>query len=190
MVGWIELLLPAALSAVLVFIASSLIHIVFKLHDIDYHKLSNEDEVRAAINRGSPAPAQYVIPHCKDSKQAQSPEMVAKFEEGPVAVLFVRPRGGMKIGPFLGAWFVYTLVVSLLAGYVAHAALGPGAPYLSVFQLVGASAWLAHSWATPTESIWMGKPWGVTIRHMLDGLVYAALTAGTYAWLWPEGPAA
>jgi hypothetical protein len=190
MVGWMELLLPAALSAVLVFIASSLIHIVLKLHNVDYHKLSNEDEVRAAINRGSPQPAMYTIPHCAGGKQAAMPDMQRKFEEGPVAVLSVRPKGGMKLGPFLGAWFAYTFVVSLLAGYVAHAALGPGAPYLAVFQLVGAAAWLAHSWSMPTESIWMGKPWGVTLRHMVDGLIYAALTAGTFAWLWPEGPSA
>jgi hypothetical protein len=190
MVGWMELLVPAALSAVLVFIASSVIHMVLKTHNVDYRKLANEDEVRAAINKGSPAPAQYTIPHCAGAKDAQSPEMLRKFEEGPVAVMFVRPKGGVKLGGFLGAWFVYSFVVSLLAGYVAHAALGAGAEYLAVFQLVGASAWLAYAWATPQDSIWMGKPWSVTIRHMVDGLIYAALTAGSFAWLWPEGPAA
>ena len=78
------------------------------------------------------------------------------------------------------------LVVSLLAGYVARATIGPGAEYLHVFQVVGAAAWLAYAWATPSDSIWMGKPWSSTFVYMIDGLIYAALTAGTFASMWPE----
>jgi hypothetical protein len=44
-----QLWLPILLSAVCVFAASSLIHMVVKWHASDYNPLSNEDEVRAAI---------------------------------------------------------------------------------------------------------------------------------------------
>ncbi len=186
MVSWMDLLWPSLLSAVLVFVASSVIHMVLKLHNVDYKKLSNEDEVRAALRKGSPPPGQYTMPHCTDSKEMASPEMVRKLEEGPNAVIYVRPNGAVKLGPFLGKWVLYTIVVSLLAGYVARSALEPGAAYLSVFQIVGASAWLAYAWAAPSDSIWKGKPWSVTFRGMFDGLIYAALTAGSFAWLWPR----
>jgi hypothetical protein len=186
MVPWSALFLPALVATVLVFIASSIVHMVLKLHNPDYRKLPNEDEVRAAIRRGAPLPGQYVMPHCTDSKQMASPDMAKKFEEGPNAVLYVRANGAVKLGPFLGKWIAYSFLVSLFAGYLAQATLPPGTEYLRVFQVVGAAAWLAYSWQQPSDSIWKGKPWSVTIRGMFDGLVYAALTAGSFAWLWPK----
>jgi len=183
MVAWSQLVLPALLSAVLVFVASSLVHMVLKWHNPDYRKLPEEDAVRAVL-RGA-APGQYILPHCLEGKEAGSPEMTRKFEEGPVAVVYVKPSGSIRLGPFLGRWVLYALVVSLLAGYLARATLGAGAPGARVFQVAGAAAWLAYAWQGPAESIWKGKPWSVTAREMLDGLVYAAATGGAYAWLWP-----
>jgi hypothetical protein len=186
MVPWSDLLLPALIATVLVFIASSLIHMVLRLHNPDYKKLANEDEVRAAIRKGAPAPGQYVMPHCLDPKEQASPEMKRKFEEGPNSVLYVGRSGPMKLGPFLGKWIAYSFVVSMLAAYVGRSTLNVGAQYLPVFQVVGVSAWLAYSWQSPSDSIWKYKPWSVTFRSMFDGLVYALLTAGTFAWLWPD----
>ena len=181
-----DLLLPILLSTGLVFVASSVIHMVLQLHNPDYKKLANEDEVCAAIRAGSPAPAQYIFPHCLDPKQAASPEMKAKFDSGPVGVLWLKAPGQMNLGPFLGKWIAYTLIVSAVVGYLASAALTSGAEYLKVFQIVGTAAWLGYAWAGPADSIWKGKPWAVTWRGLFDGLVYAALTAGSFAWLWPR----
>lgn len=186
MVAWSALVLPSVLSAVLVFVASFLIHAVLKLHKSDYKKLSNEDEVRAAIRKGSPAPGMYIIPHCHEGKEMKSPEMLRKFEEGPNGVFFVRPAHKPEIGPFLGKWIVYVLVVSLICGYLARAVLHPGAGYLEIFRVVGTAAWLAYAWGSPADSIWGGKPWSSTIRGMFDGLLYACLTAGSFGWLWPK----
>ena len=54
MVSLGSLWLPIVLSAVLVFITSSIIHMVLKYHNRDYRKLPNEDAVRAAIRAGNP----------------------------------------------------------------------------------------------------------------------------------------
>jgi len=35
-------------------------------------------------------------------------------------------------------------------------------------------------------SIWYRRSWGLTAKAALDGLIYAALTAGTFGWLWPR----
>jgi hypothetical protein len=186
MVAWSQLALPVLVSTGLVFVASSVIHMVLKWHKPDYRKLPNEDEVRDAIRKGAPAPGQYLLPHMAEPAQMKDPEMVRRFQEGPVGVLYVDRSGPRQLGPFLGRWIVYTAVVGGLVAYVARVTLPSGAPYLSVFRVVGAVAWLAYAWQGPSDSIWKGKPWSVTAREWVDGLVYASLTAGAFGWLWPR----
>jgi len=181
MIEWSQLLLPALIAAVAVFIASTVIHVALKYHNSDFRKLSNEDEVRAAIRKGGATAGMYMIPHCKDGGK-QDAAMQAKFVEGPVGLVMLRPSGPISMGPFLGKWFVYCFIVSLVSGYVAHFALPEHREYKDVFRLVGTVAWLAYAWAGPADSIWMGKPWSSTWKHMFDGFVYALLTAGCFAW--------
>ncbi|MCY2959955.1 MAG: hypothetical protein NTY35_07290 [Planctomycetota bacterium] len=183
---WHLLFVPALVATVLVFVASSIIHMVIQWHAPDYKKFSNEDEVRAAIRKSNAAPGEYILPHCKDGKEMADPAMQKKFEEGPLGVVYLRANGATKLGPFLGAWIVYTFVISLLVAYVGWSVLPRGASYLKVFQVIGATAWLAYAWGGPSDSIWKGKPWMATFRGLVDGLVYASLTAGAFAWLWPD----
>jgi hypothetical protein len=187
MVPWSALLFPILASAALVFVVSSLIHMVIKWHQSDYRKLPNEEEVRAVLKRSAAAPGQYIVPHCKDSKDACSPEMAQKFAEGPNLVMHLRPNAPMQLGPFLGKWVLYTVVVSALVAYVARIALPAGTDYLQVFRVVGFTAWLAYAWQGPSDSIWKGKPWSITAKEMFDGLLYGLVTAGAFGWLWPRG---
>jgi hypothetical protein len=131
MVAWSDLLLPSLLAAVLVFVVSSFVHMVLKWHNADYKKLVNEDEVRAVIRKGSPGPGVYILPHCLDHKQLASPEMSKKFEEGPNGLLELKPSGKPALGPHLAKWFVYSVVISLLAGYVGRITLPIDAQYMS-----------------------------------------------------------
>jgi hypothetical protein len=186
MVAWSHFLLPIALSSVFVFFVSAILHMVLQWHKPDYLKLANEDEVRAAILKASPAPGQYILPHCADGKDAAKPEMKRKFEEGPVGVLFLRRAGPMSIGPFLMQWIGYTLVIGALVAYFAQFTLKTGATYAEVFRVVGMAGWLGYAWQGPSDSIWKGKPWISSFRGLVDGLVYALITAGTFAWLWPR----
>jgi hypothetical protein len=185
-VTWSQLLLPTLVSGVLVFIASSLIHMVILWHKSDYRGVPNEDELRAVLNKNRVSPGQYLFPYCASPKDMASPELQRKYTEGPIGVMYVRPSGPPSLGPFLAKWFLYSLVVSLTSGYVAHVTILAGAQYGTIFRVVGVTAWLAYCWQGPADSIWMGKPWGSTFKYCLDGLIYAALTAGAYAWLWPR----
>jgi hypothetical protein len=180
-----SLWLPIVLSAVLVFVMSSIIHMVLKYHNRDYTRLPNEDAVRAAIRTGNPAPAQYIIPYCQEMKEMQSPEMQKKFTEGPVAVLNLRRPGPPTMGGALAQWFLYSLVISFFIAYIASHTLAPGTRYLEVFRVVGAIGFLAYAAGQVPQSIWMGKPWRITWKEALDGLIYGLLTAGTFGWLWP-----
>ena len=178
--------LPILLSAVIVFVASSIIHMVLKYHNRDYTKLPNEDAVRAALRAGNPAPKQYIIPYCSDMKEMSSPEMQQKFIEGPVGVLNLKRPGLPKMGPSLAQWFLFCLVVSYGLAWVAAHTVPPGAEYLKVFRIVGATGFLAYAAGTVPAAIWMGKPWSVAMKEVFDGLIYGLLSAGTFGWLWSK----
>jgi hypothetical protein len=36
-------------------------------------------------------------------------------------------------------------------------------------------------------AIWMGKPWAVVVKEVVDGLIYGMVMGGTFGWLWPKG---
>jgi hypothetical protein len=180
-----SLLVPIVLSAVLVFIASSIIHMVLKYHNKDYSPLPNEDAVRAAMRAGNPPPGQYIIPYCSDMKDMEKPEVKQKYIEGPVGVLNLMRPGVPKMGTYLSQWFVFILVVSFFIAYIAAHSLPAGARYLEVFRVVGAIGFLAYAAGQLPASIWMGKPWKVAWKEAFDGLVYGLVTAGTFGWLWP-----
>lgn len=103
MISLPQLWLPILVSAVLVFVASSLIHMVVKWHNSDYLTLSNEDEVRAAIRKTNPAPGQYLLPSISDMSQLKTPEVQRKFTEGPVGFLALKKSGTPNMAPGAGA---------------------------------------------------------------------------------------
>lgn len=186
MVSLGALWLPIILSAAAVFIVSSVVHMVLKYHARDYVKLPNEDAIRAAIRSAKPEPRMYIFPYCSDMKELQTPEMKQKYVEGPVGVLMLRPAGEMSMGPSLAQWFAYALVVSALVAYVAAHAIPSGTPYLGVFRIVGAVAWLGYAGGQVPAAIWWGKPWSITLKEIFDGLLYGLVTAGVFGWLWPR----
>lgn len=185
MVAISALWLPILLSAVIVFVASSLLHMVLTYHRSDYQKLPNEDAVGAAIRAGNAAPGQYLIPHMS-MNDMRSPEGIEKFKKGPVGMLFLRQSGAPAMGKNLVQWFVYSIVIGVFVAYVTGRTLGAGTAYLSVFRVAGTVAFLAYAAGAPIDSIWRGQTWSATVKAMIDGLVYALLTAGTFGWLWPK----
>ena len=87
------------------------------------------------------------------------------------------------MGGQLLQWFVYSIVVSFFAAYIAGHALGPGADYLAVFRFTGATAFMCYTVAGWQASIWYKRAWSTTLKNTFDGLVYACLTAGAFGWL-------
>jgi hypothetical protein len=186
MVGITSLVLPILLSAVIVFVASSVIHMASPWHKSDYPKVPNEDALRAALRPLAIPPGDYMVPRPSGREELQSPQFVAKVNEGPNLVLTVLPNGPWSMARNLGLWFVYLLAVGVFAAYVAGRALAPGAEYLQVFRFVGTTAFLAYAAALWQMSIWYRRAWSITLKSTADGLVYGLLTAGTFGWLWPR----
>lgn len=186
MVSIAELWLPLLIAAVAVFIASSLIHMVFKWHNNEYFKLANEDEVRAAIRKGGAGPGQYVVPHCMDMKEFQSPEMLKKMEEGPVGFITLRPTGAPKMGGNLAQWFGLNLLVACIAAHLAGEALPRGAEIHHVFHMTALITFIAYAGGAISDGIWRGEPWRSVAKNLLDALIYAIVSGFTFAWLWPH----
>ena len=186
MVTLTELWMPIVVSAVAVFVVSSLIHMVVKWHAPDYSGLSNEDAVRDALRKGGVAPGFYVFPFCKGMKDMASPEMVKKYTEGPVGHVVIRPSGAPNMGKYLGAWFGYCVLVSFFLAYLAAHTVAKGTAYLEVFRVVGTAAFLVYGLSQLLDAIWKGQRLSATAKYVLDGLLYALFTAGVFGWLWPR----
>ena len=185
MVPITALWLPIVLSAVIVFVASSVIHMALKYHNSDYRKLPDEDRILAAMRPANLTPGLYVFPHCTH-KDMKSPAMMEKFKQGPVGFLTVRSSGAPAMGKFMGQWFVYCLVISFFVAYISGRTVAPGMQYLMVFRVAGATGFMAYGLGGLSNGIWKGQPWSSVIKEVFDGLVYGLLTAGTFGWLWPR----
>ena len=185
MTGLLSLWMPIVISAVLVFVASSLIHMASPWHKSDFPKMPNEDAVMDALRPLGIAPGDYFFPRPAGRDDLKSPAFADRVARGPVALLTVMP-GGISMGRNLALWFVYIIVIGVFSGYVAGRALPHGVPYLRVFQLAGATAFIGYSAALWQMSIWYHRSWKTTIKATVDGLIYAMLTAGTFGWLWPR----
>jgi hypothetical protein len=186
MTGVLSLWLPILLSAVVVFVVSSVIHMMTPWHKGDYKQLPQEDKVMEALRPFAIPPGDYMVPRPKDTGEMRSPEFTERMKKGPVMVLTVIPSGPVSMGSNLVNWFFYAVVVGVFAAYVASRAAPAGAPYLQVFRFVGTTAFVGYSLALWQFSIWYRRDWSTTLRSTVDGLVYALLTAGMFGWLWPR----
>ncbi len=185
MVSLVALLIPVLLSAVIVFIASSIMHMVLPYHRSDYRQLPDEDKVLPSLRSAGLTPGLYNFPHCTH-KDMKSPAMQEKFKQGPVGFLTVIPSGPVAMPKFLILWFIYCLIVGFFVAYLAAHTVAPGAQYLAVFRVVGTAAFLAYGLGNLSNGIWKGQPWSMVFKESFDGLVYGLLTAGTFGWLWPR----
>jgi hypothetical protein len=186
MVSVASLWLPILVSAILVFVVSSIIHMVLPYHRSDYGRVPSEDEVMESLRKYKIPPGDYLLPCPGTPAQMRSKEFLAKRDKGPVALMTVMPAGPPTMGKQLGMWFGYSVLIGVFAGYVAGIVYGPGAPYMAVFRITGTVAFAGYALGLWQNSIWYAKAWSITLKSTLDGLVYALLTAGAFGWLWPR----
>lgn len=180
-----HLWLPIVLSAVIVFVASALIWTVLKYEAREWKPIPGEDQLREVVRKlNLPAPGQYSFPHGLGEGGMEAAKK--KLEEGPNGHLLLRRPGRYTMGPQLFQAFIYDLVVSVFVGYVTCHALDRGADYLRVFQIAGASGFMAYGLALVPEAIWFGRTWRSVLKSLFSALIYACLTAGTFGWLWPR----
>src|SRR5690348_4343204 len=118
MVSLGALWIPIVLSAVIVFVASSILHMVLPYHRSDYKRIPDEEKVLPALRAASLSRGLYVFPFCSH-KEMRSPEAIEKYKQGPVGFLVIYPPGPPAMPKFLGQWFVFLLIVGFFVAYLA-----------------------------------------------------------------------
>ena len=186
MVPLTSLVLPILLSAVIVFVASSILHMVLPIHRNDLRKLPKEDEVLEALRRLDIPPGDYAAPHAGSPAAMKDPAFLEKMKRGPLVLMTLSPGQEMSLAGPLSQWFAYTVVVSVFAAYLTGRAVGPGTDYLEVFRFASTTAFVGYSLAVAQHSIWYRRSWVTTLKVMFDGLLYGLLTGGMFGWLWPR----
>jgi len=185
MVPLTALWLPILLSATIVFVASSIMHMLLPYHRGDYQELPEEDKLLSTLRAAGLERGLYIFPF-GTHKEMKSPALMEKYKQGPVGMMTVFPSGPPVMPKFLGMWFVYCLIIGFFVAYLTGRTVAPSANYLVVFRVAGTAAFLAYGLGQLSNGIWKGQPWSTTIKEVIDGLVYSLLTAGAFGWIWPH----
>ncbi len=165
MVPILALWLPILAAAVIVFVASSLLHMVLPYHKGDYARLPERGRRDGGDAQGRRAAGRLhdAAPPGRWRRSRTRPSS-RSTTKGPVGAMTIMPSGTPTMGRQLAQWFVYCVVVGIFAAYIAGRALQPGAHYLAVFRFAGATAFIGYSLALWQDSIWYKKKWSTTPR--------------------------
>src|SRR5579864_685276 len=109
MVPVLSLWLPIVLAAVIVFVASTIIHMLLRYHASDLRQLPHEDDVMAALRGFDVPPGDYCMPRAGSMAAMKDPAFVEKMKAGPVAIMTVMPSGPSAMGGTFVLWFLYTV---------------------------------------------------------------------------------
>lgn len=179
-----DLWIPILVSAVVVFITSSIIWMVLPIHKNDYSKLPEEEKMLQSIREQKLPGGMYMFPFC-DHKNMKSPENIEKLKAGPWGCITVMEKP-VNMGASLSMWIVNILLLTTGVAYLASTAYMKGTGYMKIFTFVAIAAFVAHGGGILTDSIWKGRPWKALPASLFDAIVYALLTAGIFGWLWPK----
>lgn len=187
MTAWLSLWLPILVAAIAVFVASSLIHMVFKWHNSDYRALPDEEAVRGVLRAAKLSPGLYVTPYCADMNEMANETMQQKYREGPVAFVTIFRNGMPNMGKLLSQWFLLNLLVAAAAALIAAQSMPLAGNAHQGAHLIGLVSFLAYGVGSLCDTIWMGRTWSATLKDLLDALIYGTVSALSFLWLWPAG---
>src|SRR6059036_3221722 len=164
--------LPILVSAVAVFVVSSIIHMTPLWHKTDYPRFANEDRVLDALRPMGIPPGDYLMPRPANPAEMRSPEFQEKMKRGPAVLLTVMPPWSGSLAGNLSQWFAYCVVVSIFAAFIAGSAIPAGAaPFGAICRFVGTTAFLGYT---------------MTLKSTFDGLIFALVTCAVFTWMWPH----
>ena len=181
-----QLWLPILVSAVIVFIASSLVWMVLPHHKKDVKTLPDEKALTDHLQQLRIPPGMYMWPCCGSKEDMKSEEFKAQFDAGPwgsLSILGSKPNFGRN----LVLIFIFYLVVSVFVAYITSLARGPGETFLHVFRVAGAVGVLAYCAGSIPGAIFFGKPGRFVLTELIDGIVYGLLTGVIFGLFWPGG---
>src|SRR2546428_1933877 len=120
--------LPILVSAVAVFVISSIIHMTPLWHKTDYPRFPNEDRVLDALRPIGIPPGDYLMPRPASPAEMRSPEFKEKMKRGPAVLLTVMPPWrGSKVTN-LSTLVGYCVAASTVAAFTRGSAGPPRRP--------------------------------------------------------------
>ncbi len=181
-----ELWIPILVSGGMCFVWATLAWVILPYHQTEWKRLPTEHDVLEALRKNIPPPGLYSFPFARGTDRTRA-DIRAALEKGPVGYVAITTAGRVDMSRMVVQSIIYYLLVSTLVAYVAwNAGLKLGAPYLSVFRMVGIVTTMAYVLGSVPESIWFGRPWKSWAIQLGDGVGFGVVTAATFAWLWPQ----
>ncbi|MBK7090111.1 MAG: hypothetical protein IPH59_00035 [bacterium] len=176
---------PILLSAVFVFVVSSIIHMVLKYHANDFKKVPDQDSVQAALRPFNISAGDFMLPRADSMKDCSTPEFVEKLNKGPIVIMTVLKNSQMNMGKVwssgscTASWSAYSPPISrgMRCSRVAHTSV--------CFALSDARRLWDIPLALLKAEFGMVEI-GDCPEDSFDGLLFAVVTAGTFGWLWPK----
>jgi hypothetical protein len=165
------------LGAVVMFIWTSVAHMVLPLGQIGVREIPNEQAVTAAMQRNITKPGFYIFPGLGLGDKASSEQrrdamksMAARFAESPSGILIYHPPGKrFQLGRHLVFEFVTELIEAMLVMSLLCTAKPVGASRKISFALmVGLLAAIATN--VPYRN-WYGFPANYTVSYMAIEIV-------------------
>ncbi|HEV7768390.1 MAG TPA: hypothetical protein VGQ76_25550 [Thermoanaerobaculia bacterium] len=150
-------------------------------HNKDYGRVPDEKPILDAL--AGVKSGQYLVPFADWGKLTA--EERTELQKLPAALLLVRNPGTFAFAKVLGQYFVFVVFVLVMVAYLTGHTRAPGADSLEVFRVAGTIAFATFALRGFPDSIWYGKPWKVTMKELVDGLLYSILVGAVFAWLWP-----
>ncbi len=180
-----SLLIPIVVAALAVFIVSMII-MAMPWHRSDQGNVPNDDAAIAAIQSLNLAPDDYAVPNPRLPGGGKNPDFIAKFERGPSFHMTVMDPRRMNMGIYIGTWFLFTLLISTIAGWVTGSIVAPGGNTHAVFHFSAIITACSYGFGAWPISIWYHRRWSTAFKGTFDAILYGLATGAVYMWLWPK----
>tara|TARA_R110002072_G_scaffold42064_12_gene118139 strand:- start:90993 stop:91589 length:597 start_codon:yes stop_codon:yes gene_type:complete len=188
MVHLAELWMPLLITSVVVFFASAIMWMAMPHHKKDINFVGDKEPgFLDALKSTDLKAGFYLYPGC-EAKDLKTDEGKAKWDAGPWGSLIVSP-GKPNFGMNLVKTFVVYAIITVFVAYITGHSVPAGAEYMHVFRVAGTTAILGHCMGGLVNDFFLGKPTRFIVTCFIDGLVYALLTAGIFAAMWPAAVA-
>lgn len=177
----LTLWLPILISTAALFFASFLSWMVVRLHEKDWHKMPDEDQVIDAIRQSDVPQGNYMFPGAESMREMNDPEYVAKYNAGPRGIITVLPAANMGVN--LALTMLFFLVCNATFAYLAHFALGGSeSDFITVFRFVATISLLTFCASIVQHAIWFRNR---IVGHVIEAVVYSLIAGTIFAALWP-----
>jgi hypothetical protein len=184
--GFGSLWLQVLIVAVVTFMVSGVFWTTMPWHRSEFKALPNEDAVRKVLHAQGVTEGQWRIPYSENPADWKTEEFAKRYETGPVGIIQLETPSGVAMGSRLVKTFGLYFLVAFFTAYVLRQAFPVGAPYMKVFQLAGCVSFASHVFGQVQDTIWFSKSWRRVLLQAADSVVYALLTAGVFASMWPD----